>query len=69
MRITAPSTRSTSSTGRFSPACSVEERAFLSSTLLRRKFVLRMRVINHSTTWDDVRETLETIERFGREAL
>ena len=46
-----------------------EERAFMSSTLLRRKFVLRMCVINHSTAWDDVRETLETIERFGREAL
>ena len=46
-----------------------EERAFMSSTLLRRKFVLRMCVINHSTTWDDVRDTLETIERFGREAL
>ena len=46
-----------------------EERAFMSSTLLRRKFALRMCVINHSTTWADVRETLETIECFGREAL
>ena len=46
-----------------------EERAFMSSTLLHRKFALRMCVINHSTTWDDVRETLETVERFGREAL
>ena len=46
-----------------------EERAFMSSTLLRRKFSLRMCVINHSTTWDDVRETLETIERLGRDAL
>ena len=46
-----------------------EERAFLSSTLLRRRFALRLCVINHTTTWDDVRETLETIERFGREAL
>ena len=45
-----------------------EERAFLSSTLLRRRFALRLCVINHSTTWKDVRETLETIERFGREA-
>jgi hypothetical protein len=45
-----------------------EERAFMSSTLLHRKFVLRMCVINHSTIWDDVRETLETIERLGREA-
>ena len=46
-----------------------DDRAFLSSTSLRETFVLRMCVINHSTTWDDVRETLETIERFGREAL
>ena len=46
-----------------------EDRAFLSSTLLRRRFALRMCVINHTTTWDDVRETLETVERLGREAL
>ena len=46
-----------------------EERAFMSSTLLRRKFALRMCVINHSTTWDDVRETLEAIERLGRDAM
>lgn len=46
-----------------------EERAFISSTLLHRKFALRMCVVNHSTTWADVRETLETIERFGREAV
>ena len=46
-----------------------EERAFLSSTLLRRRFALRLCVINHTTTWDDVHETLQTIERFGREAL
>ena len=23
----------------------------------------------HTTTWDDVRETLEAVERFGQEAL
>ena len=46
-----------------------EERSFMSSTLLHRRFALRMCVINHSTTWDDVRETLETVERFGREAV
>ena len=44
-----------------------EDRAFISSTLLHRRFALRMCVINHTTTWDDVRETLETIERFGEE--
>jgi len=46
-----------------------DDRAFLSSTTIRATFVLRMCVINHTTTWDDVREPLETIERFGREAL
>ena len=46
-----------------------EDRAFLSSTTLRGRFALRMCVINHTTAWDDVRETLETIERFGREPL
>lgn len=41
--------------------------AFISSTLLRRKFSLRLCIINHNTTWDDVLETLQAIERFGRE--
>ena len=45
-----------------------EDRAFLSSTLLHGTFALRLCIINHTTTWDDVRETLETAERFGREA-
>ena len=34
-----------------------------------RRFSLRLCILNHTTTWDDVRETLEVIERFGREAL
>ena len=46
-----------------------EDRAFFSSTLLHGTFSLRMCIINHNTTWDDVRETLETSERFGLEAL
>ncbi|MDE0405388.1 MAG: aminotransferase class I/II-fold pyridoxal phosphate-dependent enzyme [Nitrospira sp.] len=46
-----------------------EDRAFMSSTRLRQRFSLRLCIINHTTTWDDVRETLEAIERFGREAL
>ena len=43
-------------------------RAFISSTSLHDTFALRMCVINHTTTWDDVRETLEDITRFGMEA-
>ena len=46
-----------------------EDRAFMSSTRLRKRFSLRLCIINHTTTWDDVRETLEAIERFGREAI
>ena len=45
-----------------------EDRGFLSSTLLKGKFSLRLCIINHNTTWDDVRETLESIERYGAEA-
>ena len=46
-----------------------DDPAFMSSTMLRRTFALRMCIINHNTTWDDVRETLEAVERFGLEAL
>ena len=46
-----------------------EDRAFISSTLLHGTFALRMCVINHSTTWNDVRETLEVISKFGTESL
>ena len=31
-------------------------------------FALRLCIINHNTTWDDVRETLEAAQRFGVEA-
>ncbi len=30
---------------------------------------LRMCIINHTTTWEDVRRTLDTVVRFGEEAL
>ena len=46
-----------------------EDKAFISSTLLHGKFSLRLCIVNHTTTWDDVRETLEAAEQFGREAL
>ena len=46
-----------------------EDKAFISSTLLHGKFSLRLCIVNHTTTWDDVRETLEATERFGQEAL
>ncbi len=44
------------------------EQAFLSSTMVNRQFVLRLCIVNHNTTWDDVRETLEAVERFAVEA-
>ena len=46
-----------------------EDNAFISSTRLKGTFALRLCIINHNTTWDDVRETLEAIERFGAESL
>ena len=45
-----------------------EEPALVSSTNVRGTFTLRLCILNHTTTWDDVRETLEAIARFGREA-
>ena len=44
------------------------EQAFLSSTMVNKRFVLRLCILNHNTTWDDVRETLETVERISAEA-
>ena len=46
-----------------------DDPAFMSSTMLHGTFALRMCIINHTTTWDDVRETLEAVERFGQQAL
>ena len=46
-----------------------DDRAFLSSVSPHGKFSLRLCIINHNTSWDDVRETLEVVESFGREAL
>ena len=42
--------------------------AIMSSTKVEGRFSLRLCIINHTTTWDDVRETLEAVEQFGREA-
>ena len=46
-----------------------EDRALISSTLLRSTFSLRICIVNHGTSWLDVRATLEATERFGRETL
>jgi glutamate/tyrosine decarboxylase-like PLP-dependent enzyme len=43
--------------------------AMMSSTRLRGLYSLRLCILNHHTTWEDVRSTLEAIERFGLEAL
>ena len=46
-----------------------DNRALMSSTLLRNTFSLRLCIMNHTTAWGDVRETLEAIELFGKEEL
>jgi glutamate/tyrosine decarboxylase-like PLP-dependent enzyme len=43
--------------------------AMMSSTRLKGTYALRLCILNHHTTWTDVRETLVAIERFGGEAL
>ena len=46
-----------------------EDRALMSSTMVGTRFSLRLCIINHNTTWTDVRETLENIEGYGRDEL
>ena len=46
-----------------------DDPAFMSSTLLHGTFALRMCILNDATEWNDVRETLEAVEKFGKEAL
>ena len=39
------------------------ETAFLTSTIVNGRFVLRLCIVNFNATWDDVRDTLESIEQ------
>lgn len=41
--------------------------AMISSTRLRGAWSLRLCILSHQTTWDDVRETLERVAALGRE--
>jgi glutamate/tyrosine decarboxylase-like PLP-dependent enzyme len=43
--------------------------AMMSSTRLHGLYSLRLCILNHTTTWDDVRDTLDAIAKFGLEAL
>ena len=43
--------------------------AMMSSTRLRGLYSLRFCILNHHTTWDDVRGTLQAIERFGKQEI
>jgi glutamate/tyrosine decarboxylase-like PLP-dependent enzyme len=43
--------------------------AMMSSTRLRGVYSLRLCILNHNTSWDDVQATLQAIERFGHEAI
>ncbi|MXZ44870.1 MAG: hypothetical protein F4Z01_07850 [Gammaproteobacteria bacterium] len=42
-----------------------DELTFISSTNLKGKFSLRMCILNHTTTWDDVQRTLDLVVRIG----
>ncbi len=46
-----------------------DDLAFFSSTSLKGVFSLRMCIVNHTTTWEDVRMTLDLVVRLGQEAL
>ena len=46
-----------------------DDHSFISSTTLRDTFALRICIVNHATTWTDVRETLELVARFGADRL
>ena len=46
-----------------------EDRAFITSTTLSGKFSLRLCILNHNTTWNDVQEALESMESYGIDAL
>ena len=43
--------------------------AFMSSTRLRGRYSLRLCILNHTTTWSDVLDTLQAIERIGSEEM
>lgn len=43
------------------------EVAMMSSTRLRGTYSLRLCIMNHHTSWEDVRETLEALERAGQQ--
>lgn len=45
-----------------------DDRALISSTRLGPTFSLRLCIVNHDTTWEDVRETLDAVERFGADS-
>ena len=46
-----------------------DELAFFSSTSLQGVFSLRLCIINHTTTWEDVCKTLDLVVRLGEEAV
>ena len=45
-----------------------DELAFFSSTSLKGVFTLRICILNHTTTWEDVRKTLDLVVGLGEEA-
>lgn len=46
-----------------------DELAFISSTTLKGLFSLRMCILNHTTTWEDVKNSLDLVVQFGRDTL
>ena len=46
-----------------------EDPSLVSSTALKGTFSLRICILNSTTTWEDVRDTIQAAERFGKDAI
>lgn len=46
-----------------------DELAFISSTTLKGVFSLRMCILNHTTTWEDVQRSIDRVAQSGRDTL
>ena len=46
-----------------------DDHAFMSSTMVSGTFALRICMVNYTTTWEDVQETLDAVESFGTQTM
>ncbi len=46
-----------------------DEAAFVSSTMVNKQFALRLCIVNYTTTWEDVKRTLEANRAVRRQCI